>query len=150
MANFTQGYFALGPAARGAADLTASSPEHVLLATPISIPHRGELTAVSIRLAGRRAITFAALREVASHLSPTSDASAALTQRELLDLLRARGASPPLLPRLVGVVESACYGRSPPTDVEMAEVRTIATAIVLASAKSPPPAGSQRSPRTER
>lgn len=149
-----RGRFAFDVPTRGAAELAVIGAEHLALKTAIALPHRGELSSLSIRLAGRRAATFAALRLVANHLSPASDTSAALTQRELLELLRSRGASPPSLPRLVTLVETACYGALAPSDDEMAEAHAIARSI--AAEHGAPPAGKASPgprdpvPRTER
>ncbi len=143
-----RGRFSIDVRARGATELSVVAKEHVALTLPIALPHRGELSSLSIRLAGRRATTFAALRRVASQLSPSSDASAALTQRELLEVLRGRGASPPALPRLVTVIESACYGVLAPSDAEIAEVEEIAATILRehAAAQAASRAGSPKDP----
>jgi hypothetical protein len=149
-----QGRFALEMPSRGTAELVAVGVEHLPARLAIAAPHRGELSSLAIRLTGRRATTFAALRLVADHLAPTSDASTAMTQREILEHLRARGASPPSLPRLVSMVEVACYGAAPPTDDAMAEAHAIARTIVAETGRAAPrtPGATPRdgAPRTER
>jgi hypothetical protein len=120
-------------ATRDASALHVEHREYVPLDAPLALPHRGEHEGMVLRLAGRRALSFAALREVAIELAPDGEVALSLTQRELLELMRARGASPPTLPDLVSRVESACYAKAPPSDADMAQIRRVAADLVAGS-----------------
>ncbi len=133
-----QGRFELGPA-RDATSLEVAHPEYLGVETPLVLPHRGEHDAMQFRMASRRAVSFAALRQVAVGLAPDGEIALALTQREIFELLRARGASPPALPDLVARVELACYAPAPPEDAAILEIRRVAGAI-LARPAAPRPA----------
>lgn len=122
-------------ATRDASVLRLEHPEYVPLEIPLALPHRGEHEAMQVRLASRRAVSFAALREVAARLAPEGEVALALTQREIFELLRSRGASPPALPELVARVEVACYAAVPPADDEIAEIRSSARAILSRPAR---------------
>ena len=138
-----RGEFALA-APRDAGSIHVEHREYVPFDAPLTLPHRGEHDGMVLRLASRRSVSFAALREVAIELAPDGEVALSLTQREVLDLMRARGASPPALPDLVARVEIACYAESPPSDAAIVEIRTAASEIVSRStARSPrssPPA----------
>ncbi len=120
---------------RRAGALVVAHPDYLAFETPVSAPHRGEHEGMTLRLASRRAAAFAPLREVATALAPEGEIAPALTQREIFELLRARGASPPGLPDLVQRVEIACYGPRSPADDEIDAIRVAARVVA-----SPAPA----------
>lgn len=117
-------------AVRDASALSIEHPEYLPLEIPLTLPHRGEHESMQVRVASRRALSFAALRQVAAELAPDGEVALALTQREIFELLRSRGASPPALPDLVARVEIACYAVAPPGDDEIAIIRRSALAIL--------------------
>ncbi len=117
-------------ATREASSLVVDHVEYLPLETIVALPHRGEHDAMHFRMASRRAVSFAALRQVAAGLASDGEVALALTQREIFEVLRSRGASPPTLPDLVSRVEVACYAEGPPNDAEIAEIRRSAGAIL--------------------
>jgi hypothetical protein len=131
------GAFAL-VATRESASLVVSHPEYLPLEVALALPHRGEHEGMQVRLGNRRAAAFASLRRVAVELAPDGEIALALTQREIFELLRSRGASPPALPELVARVEVACYADVPPDDDEIARIRASA-GVVLGSPPPRPP-----------
>ncbi|MFO0680797.1 MAG: carboxypeptidase-like regulatory domain-containing protein [Sandaracinus sp.] len=138
-----RGAFTLGGLSQSGA-LVVEHPDYLSFSIPVAVPHRGEHEGMAIRLASRRAAAFAPLREVASSLSSDGEIALALTQREIFELLRARGASPPGLPDLVQRVELACYGPSLPADEEIDAIRSSARLVRESGAarirpSSPPP-----------
>jgi hypothetical protein len=128
-------------AAREITSLTIEHAEYLPVEIALTLPHRGEHDGMQIRVANRRAVSFAALRQLAVTLAPDGEVALALTQREIFELLRSRGASPPALPDLVSRVEVACYADLPPTDAEIARIQQSAEALaVRPTARSAPPA----------
>ena len=79
--------------------------------------------------------------------NPGKGKELALTQREIFEVLRSRGASPPALPDLVSRVEVACYAHTPPNDAEIVEIRRAAVAIL---ARPPVPSASLEASRVRR
>lgn len=124
-------------ATRELTTLVVDHAEYVAVDAAITLPHRGEHEGMQFRLVSRRALSFAALRQVAVDLSPDGEVALALTQREIFELLRARGASPPALPDLVARVEIACYAALPPDDAQIGEIRRSAAAVVARPARPP-------------
>jgi hypothetical protein len=129
-----RGSFVLAPP-RGAAELRVESSEHLTLRTAIAVPHRGEHEGMQIRLGSRRAASFVPLRKLAGELAD-QEIAPALTQREVIEVLRARGASPPALPALVARVEVACYGERAPDDEEIAAIQASAAAMSEAAERA--------------
>jgi len=122
------GTFALS-VQREATSLRVEHAEYLAVETALTLPHRGEHEGMQFRLASRRAVSFAALRQVAADLAPEGEVALALTQREIFEMLRTRGASPPALPDLVARVEVACYAVAPPDDGEISGIQQSAAAI---------------------
>jgi hypothetical protein len=93
-------------------------------ASQVNVPHRGEWSAVRIRLASLRSLALDRYRPVALAVLSGSREFGVWTTREILARARERGADPRAFGELTSRVERACYAASPPSP---ADVETIGT-----------------------
>ena len=106
----------------GSYDLRIDAAGYSHCARAIVVLHRGEWSAIRVRLASLRDRALDAIVPVAAEYLPHR-ALETTTPREVLERARAHGAMPSGLPDLAARAERAAYAAEPPTttDVEAAE-----------------------------
>ncbi|HEY6879663.1 MAG TPA: carboxypeptidase-like regulatory domain-containing protein, partial [Polyangiales bacterium] len=116
----------------GRAKLRIEAEGYVGTEIELELPHRGEWSAVEIRLESLRARALAAFRALVSRALPTPRAWGIWTTREARDWIgerapEQRGA----LRKLSGEVERACYAPDPPAPAEVASIELTASELAV-------------------
>lgn len=94
-----------------------------------ALPHRGEWSAIVVRLRSLRELAWAPLEAIAARLMPGADPAGAWTARDLEGAARARPPVPSALPSLVRAVERAAYAEEAPGAEDLESIRAGARAI---------------------
>ncbi len=130
------GSFALEDLPPGAYELRIEAAGYSHCAHSLVIPHRGEWSAIRVRLDSLRDRALDAVVPVAAEYLPQRALETA-TPREVLERARAHGAVPTGLPDLTARAERAAYAAAPPTatDVEATERARDAVLEALQAAK---------------
>lgn len=130
------GGFALEDLHPGAYDLRIEAAGYSQCVHALIIPHRGEWSAIRVRLDSLRDRALDAIVPVAAEYFPQRALETA-TPREVLERARAQGAVPVELPDLTARAERAAYSAEPPTapDVEATERARDAVLEALQAAK---------------
>jgi hypothetical protein len=117
--------------------LHVSADGYVPLEDVLTVPHRGELSDLRVRLQNRRAAAFVAYKPVAARALPAAELWGRWTPRETLDYaVRHRGAGAELA-QLTAHLERAAYARTPPSQQDLALIRRAADAIAHAASLAP-------------
>jgi Carboxypeptidase regulatory-like domain len=114
----------------GRARLRIEAEGYVSTEIDLELPHRGEWSAVLIRLESLRARALAAFRGLVSRALPTPRAWGIWTTREARDWIGERAPEQrSLLRKLSGDVERACYAREPPAAGDVTSIEQAASAV---------------------
>jgi len=136
-----RGGFALAEVAVGAFTLSVDAAGYVEVSTRVTIPHRGEWTAATVRLESRRARALARYRPVAAELLPSPRLWGIWTQRDILERARGTGRAGPSLADLTDRVERAYYGPVPPSEADVVAIEERAGETLRALEAQPAVAG---------
>lgn len=119
----------------GTLEVSVEAHEHAPERFPMKCPHKGEWSAVRVRVETYRAKARRALEPVAERVlvPPTTFADATL--REIEHASVTIGAS--LDPALVAALESASYGATPPTREDVARFEEAVQAVTLPNVERP-------------
>jgi hypothetical protein len=85
----------------------------------VTVPHRGQWRAMTLRLDSLRALALAPFRRIAMRLLPSTGQWSVQTNREVLDRARDQGLPTGPLESLASEVEQAYYAAEPPTRTEV-------------------------------
>lgn len=113
------GRFAFDELAEGSWTLEISAPGYAGEAIVVHLPHRGEWSALTVRLQSLREIALARFRPIAEALAPARRWWAFWTPRELADRATTRRDE---LARLTTAVERAAYAKPTPDEADVAAI----------------------------
>ncbi len=116
------GRFHAASVAPGRWRLRAEAPGYVAEVAELEVPHRGEWSALEVRLDSLRDRAVEPYRAVALEVLPSSRLWAVLTNREFLARARDEVPDPAAIEDLTARVEVASYGAEPPTASEVSEI----------------------------
>ncbi|UJR80351.1 carboxypeptidase-like regulatory domain-containing protein [Sandaracinus amylolyticus] len=122
------GRFAITLAA-GAHTLEIEAPGYEASRHRATLPHRGEWSAIVVRLRSLRELAWAPLEPLAARLLPSADLYGVWTARDLEGAARAKPPIPRALPSLIASIERAAYAEEPPAEAELESIREAARAI---------------------
>ena len=117
-----EGAFGLERAGPGTYTLSLTAEGYARSTTRITVPHRGEWSAATVRLESLRSRALSPYRPVAAELLPSPRLWAIWTQREVLDQARAKGRANEALETLSSDVERAYYGAATPTEEDVERI----------------------------
>ncbi|MET0284569.1 MAG: carboxypeptidase-like regulatory domain-containing protein [Polyangiales bacterium] len=124
------GRFESPPLPSGRARLRVQADGYVGTEIELELPHRGEWSAVVIRLESLRARALAAFRTLISRALPTPRAWGIWTTREARDWMAERAPEQrDALRKLSGEVERACYAAEPPAPAEVTSIEQGASTL---------------------
>jgi len=112
------GAFAIAELAPGAYELRVACAGYASVTHALVVPHRGEWSAVRVRLDSLRDRALDAVAPIAAEILPQR-AWGTATPREVLERARAKGPPPSGLPDLVARAERAAYAAAPPTSADL-------------------------------
>ena len=124
------GAFTLDRAAPGTYTLSVAAEGYAPSRSRVSVPHRGEWSAATVRLESLRSRALSPYRPVAAELLPSPRLWGIWTQREVLDQARAKGRANEALEALSGDVERAYYGSATPTEADVERITEDADAAL--------------------
>jgi len=117
------GRFEAGQLRAGSYTIVASAPGYCEEQAHFDIPHRGQWSDLRVTLERLRNRAFEEYRPAGDAVGPGIGAAGVLTPQEILDHHRASGADRAPLAELVELVEEAVYGKTPPTEEHVDEIR---------------------------
>jgi hypothetical protein len=125
-----EGRFESPPLPSGRARLRVEADGYVSTEIELELPHRGEWSAVVIRLESLRARALAAFRALVSRALPTPRAWGIWTTREARDWIGERAPEQRnVLRKLSSDIERACYAREPPAAEEVTTIEQTAAEL---------------------
>jgi hypothetical protein len=89
----------------------------------VVMPHRGEWSAIVVRLRSLRDLAWEPLQPIAVRVMANPDGWGVWTGRELERAARARAPAARSLSALIAAIERACYDREPPSADDLAQIR---------------------------
>ncbi|MFI5309336.1 MAG: carboxypeptidase-like regulatory domain-containing protein, partial [Polyangiales bacterium] len=134
LATDEQGCFASAELQPGAYRLTVRAPAHREAQGAPSIPHRGQWSAVEIRLESLRDAAVKAYQPVALRALPSPSLWPIWTARETMAHAQRAGRATESFVQLSERVERAAYAEHPPTQDEVANIERAARAADVAKA----------------
>ncbi len=115
-----EGRFSIESLATDLWQLSATAPGHERSEAALRLPHRGQWSAVTIRLRSLRQVALTHYRPVAQALAPARKWWAFWTARELLE--QVPPVARPELETLTDALEAAAYAEPDPSEGEVAEI----------------------------
>lgn len=116
------GRFRSGELGTGPWTLRVVAPGHAPVAQQLTVPHRGEWSAVTARLQNLRSEALRAFEPIAQHELGTHDGVELVTPREVVAYAEGRGRATGALRALVAKVEHIAFGPTVPQGVDVEAV----------------------------